>query len=91
MSFLGGGRSCVGFKFAEMEMSKSRVWAGLVLARPSERLKSFAEVMLFVLVDMFNFCPGKDEILWNMLGITTPMVDRNQLRPSMPLTITRAM
>ncbi|KAJ2915623.1 hypothetical protein MD484_g4784, partial [Candolleomyces efflorescens] len=68
MTFIGGSRSCIGFKFSQMEM----------------------KVILYVLLDQFKFHPAKQEIFWNNIGIATPSVDPNQLRPEMPLLIARA-
>ncbi|RXW23124.1 hypothetical protein EST38_g2751 [Candolleomyces aberdarensis] len=68
MTFIGGSRSCIGFKFSQMEM----------------------KAILYVLIDQFKFFPTKQEIFWNSIGISTPSVDRTQLRPEMPLLIARA-
>ncbi|KAJ2930386.1 hypothetical protein H1R20_g6714, partial [Candolleomyces eurysporus] len=68
MTFIGGSRSCIGFKFSQMEM----------------------KAILYVLIDQFKFYPTKQEIFWNSIGISTPSVDRTQLRPEMPLLIARA-
>ncbi|KAF6762416.1 cytochrome P450 [Ephemerocybe angulata] len=69
MTFIGGGRACIGFKFSEMEM----------------------KVILYVLVDFFKFELGKQEILWNIQGLTTPCVDRKELRPKLPIVVSRAI
>lgn len=67
MTFIGGGRACIGFKFSEMEM----------------------KVMLYTLIDSFKFTPSK-EIFWNRIGIATPSVEREKLRPELPLIVSRA-
>ncbi|RXW15975.1 hypothetical protein EST38_g9878 [Candolleomyces aberdarensis] len=68
MTFIGGGRACIGFKFSLMEM----------------------KVLMYVLVDQFKFTPAKQEIIWTMAGLTTPMVDRSKVQPEMPIMISRA-
>ncbi|TEB29430.1 cytochrome P450 [Coprinellus micaceus] len=67
MTFIGGGRACIGFKFSEMEM----------------------KVLLYTLIDLFKFEPSK-EIFWNHIGISTPSVEREKLRPELPLLVSRA-
>ncbi|KAJ3539879.1 hypothetical protein NMY22_g4540 [Coprinellus aureogranulatus] len=67
MTFIGGGRACIGFKFSEMEM----------------------KVMLYTLIDLFKFQPSR-EIFWNRIGISTPSVEREKLRPELPLLVSRA-
>ncbi|KAJ3547781.1 hypothetical protein NMY22_g1527 [Coprinellus aureogranulatus] len=67
MTFIGGSRACIGFKFSEMEM----------------------KVMLYTLIDLFKFQPSK-EIFWNRIGISTPSVEREKLRPELPLLVSRA-
>ncbi|RXW23112.1 hypothetical protein EST38_g2743 [Candolleomyces aberdarensis] len=68
MTFIGGGRSCIEFRFSEMEM----------------------KAIVYVLIDHFRFSPSKQEITWIMGGLTTPSVDPNQLKPQMPLLVSRA-
>ncbi|KAL0954834.1 hypothetical protein HGRIS_003778 [Hohenbuehelia grisea] len=70
MTFLGGGRSCIGFKFSQLEMSEytistfmSRVHLGIM-----------AEAVLSVMVESFVFSLPKEEIVWNMTAIATPTV-----------------
>ncbi|KAJ2930398.1 hypothetical protein H1R20_g6705, partial [Candolleomyces eurysporus] len=68
MTFIGGGRSCIGFRFSEMEM----------------------KVIVYVLIDHFKFSSAKQEITWIMGDLTSPSVDPNQLKPQMPLLVSRA-
>ncbi|KAF5336949.1 hypothetical protein D9611_002901 [Ephemerocybe angulata] len=70
MTFVGGGRACIGFKFSEMEM----------------------KVILYVIIDLFRFSlpNSKEPIFWNMIGISTPFVNKDELRPALPLVVSRA-
>ncbi|KAJ2930397.1 hypothetical protein H1R20_g6706, partial [Candolleomyces eurysporus] len=68
MTFIGGGRACIGFKFSQMEM----------------------KAIIYVLIDAFKFSLPKQEILWTMGGLSTPSADPNQLKPNMPLVVSRA-
>ncbi|KAF6762398.1 cytochrome P450 [Ephemerocybe angulata] len=68
MTFIGGGRACIGFKFSEMEM----------------------KVILYVILDLFKFGLPKEKIFWNMLGISTPSVRKEDLRPALPMIVSRA-
>ncbi|KAF6762408.1 cytochrome P450 [Ephemerocybe angulata] len=70
MTFIGGGRACIGFKFSEMEM----------------------KVILYVIIDLFRFSlpNSKEPIFWNMIGISTPFVNKDELRPALPLVVSRA-
>ena len=45
---------------------------------------------MYVLVDQFKFTPAKQEIIWTVGGFTTPSVDRNSVKPEMPIMISRA-
>lgn len=85
MTFIGGGRACIGFKFSEMEMSE---WF-ICLTYLMPMLTFDAEVMLYTLVDLFRFHPSK-EIFWNHIGISTPSVEREKLRPELPLIVSLA-
>ncbi|KAF5336859.1 hypothetical protein D9611_002889 [Ephemerocybe angulata] len=68
MTFIGGGRACIGFKFSEMEM----------------------KAILYVIVDLFKFGLPKEKIFWNMLGIATPYVTIEDVRPALPMIVSRA-
>jgi hypothetical protein len=85
MTFIGGGRSCIGFKFSQLEMSELRcppLDSGLThLILP--------EVILYSLIKQFRFSPPKEKIYWQMTFIASPTVDPElkDLRPRMPLTV----
>ncbi|KZT05458.1 cytochrome P450 [Laetiporus sulphureus 93-53] len=78
MTFLGGGRACIGFKFAEMELKQvvATLLPALSLELPSEPDES----------------GNVKEIYWKMNGLQVPVVrlpfgdDRT---PQVPLTIRR--
>ncbi|KAG6864977.1 hypothetical protein C0991_005846 [Blastosporella zonata] len=63
LTFLGGGRACIGFKFSQLEM----------------------KVILFTLISQFRFSPSKEEVVWQMTGITTPMLKKAPGKPQLPL------
>ncbi|KAG5634821.1 hypothetical protein H0H81_000603 [Sphagnurus paluster] len=63
MTFNGGGRSCIGFKFSQLEM----------------------KVVLSVMIDNFRFSPGKEEVFWEMSGITIPTLEGKPGKPVLPL------
>ncbi|KAF5316332.1 hypothetical protein D9619_006492 [Psilocybe cf. subviscida] len=68
LTFIGGGRACIGFKFSQLEM----------------------KVVLFMLVENFRFSPSKQEIVWEMNGITSPNVKGSGSKvPTMPLLVER--
>ncbi|KAF8956301.1 cytochrome P450 [Flammula alnicola] len=68
MTFIGGGRACIGFKFSQLEM----------------------KVVLLLLIESFRFSPTKDEIAWQMTGLTTPIVvGRKPEVPQLPLLVER--
>ncbi|KAE9385128.1 cytochrome P450 [Gymnopus androsaceus JB14] len=66
MTFIGGGRSCIGFKFSQLEM----------------------KVVISVLVENFKFSPSArdSEILWQMNGVTAPIVGKDN-HPQLPIGI----
>ncbi|KAF8971842.1 cytochrome P450 [Flammula alnicola] len=68
MTFIGGSRACIGFKFSQLEM----------------------KVVLLLLIESFRFSPTKQEIAWQMAGITTPIVVGNKSEvPQLPLLVER--
>ncbi|KAF8966257.1 cytochrome P450 [Flammula alnicola] len=70
MTFIGGGRACIGFKFSQLEM----------------------KVVLLLLIESFRFSPTKDEIAWQMTGLTTPIVvGRKPEVPQLPLLVERVV
>ncbi|KAG6915249.1 hypothetical protein DXG01_012523 [Tephrocybe rancida] len=70
LTFLGGGRSCIGFKFSQLEMTH-QIWP--------------AEVVLATLVSQFCFYPPEKEIVWKLTGITIPIVKGSTGKPQLPL------
>ncbi|KAJ7706342.1 cytochrome P450 [Mycena rosella] len=79
MTFLGGGRSCIGFKFAQLEMSGS-----LVHLRQLE-LKYLAEIVVCVLLRAFKFSSPDPRIKWRMNGlVAAPNVDN---QPKLPILV----
>ncbi|KAF5316331.1 hypothetical protein D9619_006493 [Psilocybe cf. subviscida] len=68
LTFIGGSRACIGFKFSQLEM----------------------KVVLFMLIENFRFSPPKQDIIWEMNGITSPNVEGNDSKmPMMPLLVQR--
>ncbi|KAF8968283.1 cytochrome P450 [Flammula alnicola] len=68
MTFIGGSRACIGFKFSQLEM----------------------KVVLLLLIESFRFSPTKQEIAWEMTGITTPIVVGSKSEvPQLPLLVER--
>lgn len=69
MTFIGGSKACIGFKFAEMEI----------------------KVILYVLIELFQFDLPKKEIFWKFTGLVSPSVDLNELKPQLPVIVSRAL
>ena len=77
MTFLGGGRACLGFKFSQLEMSAcflclSRYLSALQFTNES---LSSAEIVLSLLVKKFKFAPSGKKIIWLSQGIMQPAVE----------------
>ncbi|KAJ8073166.1 hypothetical protein PM082_020035 [Marasmius tenuissimus] len=68
MTFIGGGRSCIGFKFSQLEM----------------------KVVLYHLVEMFEFAPSGKEIYWENNVIANPTVKTERGHFQMPLKVSLA-
>ncbi|KAJ3853709.1 cytochrome P450 [Lentinula lateritia] len=85
MTFIGGGRSCIGFKFSQLEMSS------FVPVRRSLGTIAdwFTEVVISILVETFKFSPSdkESEIFWQMNGATAPVVGKDN-HPRLPINIT---
>jgi len=75
-----------GFKFSQLEMSKSFINYSLKYTRLTWR----AEVVLAVLLSTFKFEPSEaHKITWKMTGVAGPYVeDLDRKRPRMPLVMT---
>ena len=70
MTFLGGGRACVGVKFAQLQMSAFFGSATQPVTTFSHIL--ITEVVLSTLVENFTFAPGSKEIIWQLNGVIQP-------------------
>ncbi|KAJ7813896.1 cytochrome P450 [Mycena olivaceomarginata] len=93
LTFLGGNRSCIGMKFAEIELS----------ALPPPSLSPFrpnlsnppslsVETILIALVEEFEFAPapGHEEIKWRLSLVQTPALPGREHvdEPELPLLVT---
>ncbi|KAJ3913334.1 cytochrome P450 [Lentinula edodes] len=85
MTFIGGGRSCIGFKFSQLEMSSSILF-GRSLGNIADW---FTEVVISILVESFKFSPSdkEAEVFWQMNGATAPVVGKDN-HPRLPINIT---
>lgn len=85
MTFLGGGRACIGFKFSLMEMS--------AYLSPSSQPRSHscrppAEVVLYILLQSFEFARADKDIKWILSVIANPVVPSSgSSKPQMPLRV----
>ncbi|KAK1217294.1 hypothetical protein PQX77_020032 [Marasmius sp. AFHP31] len=68
MTFIGGGRSCIGFKFSQTEM----------------------KVVLFQLVEAFEFRPADKEIYWQSNPVVNPVVKGGSQAAKLPVKISLA-
>lgn len=74
MTFLGGGRSCIGFKFSQLEMSTYFLLEGCPTS--FSPLSFFpSEIVLSVLLAKFKFAPSGKRIVWLSNGIVQPAVE----------------
>ncbi|KDR76158.1 hypothetical protein GALMADRAFT_210825 [Galerina marginata CBS 339.88] len=76
LTFLAGGRACMGFKFAQLEMSKSQCFR--------------AEVVLALLLESLEFSVSDKKIFWQMNGTVTPNLHPNIIGASLPMVISLA-
>ncbi|KAG9315222.1 cytochrome P450 [Chiua virens] len=79
MTFLGGGRACIGFKFAEMEISKARRIGAMNRAdantHPSEQvLTTLVSRIHFALPSTADEDGNIKEVYWKMNGLQVPVV-----------------
>jgi hypothetical protein len=89
MTFIGGSRACIGFKFSQLEMSEFVRLSGLKIARVLNHLLS-PEIVLCVLLDKFKFnLPNDRKIFWRMTGIATPSIEGGS-KAEMPLIVSLA-
>lgn len=93
MSFLGGGRACIGFKFSQLEIS-----APFPLIEPEglNRLNLLSEIVLSLLIKRFKFSPSGKKVVWLCNGVTQPTVedpnlpDNGRLKTQLPLKVSVA-
>ncbi|KIJ98230.1 hypothetical protein K443DRAFT_104277 [Laccaria amethystina LaAM-08-1] len=88
LTFLGGGRACIGFKFSQLELSSS-------LKSPAFPLLTIitlifpTEIVISLLIRSFRFAPTKKEIFWRMSSISTPSVLGGGDKSQLPLQVSR--
>lgn len=84
MTFSGGGRACIGFKFAEMEMSM--LYLPILLLFFAHINTS--ELVLSVLLETFVFSPSSKDIFWAMSFLQSPVLKgAKSLSPQLPLKL----
>lgn len=84
MTFIGGGRACIGFKFSQLEMSSCCCLFPDMYFRPDP---PSAEVVLVMLLAKFTFAPSDQEIYWNLAGIQYPTVGNDSSQPQLPMKV----
>ncbi|PPQ92413.1 hypothetical protein CVT25_009902 [Psilocybe cyanescens] len=84
MTFMAGNRSCIGFNFAQLEMSKNSP-----VDRPMYILTSAPGVVLALFLQSFEFSLPKDkDITWNLGLLMIPVLKgSNSLESQLPLII----
>lgn len=88
MTFLGGGRSCIGFKFSELEMSACPQFSSSLIYIPMTPSRT-TEVVLTVMLERMRFTPSK-KVLWKLNGIAQPSVDDpgyDSNKPELPIKV----
>jgi hypothetical protein len=86
MTFLGGSRACIGFKFSQLEMSKRKIflcWSGLTN-------QELVEIILSLLIEAFEFKPSDKGIYWRMTNMASPTVKSGDGGTSLPLIVSLA-
>ncbi|KAL0062020.1 hypothetical protein AAF712_011098 [Marasmius tenuissimus] len=89
MTFIGGGRSCIGFKFSQLEMSMYSSSAALSKASTDVTFR-WLEVVLFQLVEAFEFRPTDKEIYWESNPVVNPVVKGGPQVAKLPIRIALA-
>ena len=87
MTFLGGGRACIGFKFSQLEMSACPYIFNInAFVQPDPALCS-TEVVLVTLLSTFTLAPSDKDVYWNLAGIQYPTIGKESLRPELPMKV----
>ncbi|KAH8986071.1 cytochrome P450-like protein [Lactarius hatsudake] len=90
MTFTGGTRACIGFKFSQLEMSKrSLVDSYRILPYLTTSLR--LEVVLSQIIPAFRFAPTGAEIVWRFGIISSPSVKGSvgTFQPKLPMIVSR--
>ncbi|KAI0631050.1 cytochrome P450 [Trametes polyzona] len=89
-TFLGGGRSCIGFMFSQLEMSEKTIIVinprSFVLLTNSNRM---AEIVLAELLANFSFELSEKPIVWSLTGVSYPSARPNSTKPELWLKVTK--
>ena len=87
MTFLGGGRACIGFKFSQLEMSACCSVLLDTCAFVLIFIPPIAEAVLVTLLSKFTFAPSDRDVYWNLAAIQYPTVGKNSTRPELPMKV----
>ncbi|KAJ3550676.1 hypothetical protein NMY22_g309 [Coprinellus aureogranulatus] len=74
MTFLGGGRACIGFKFALLEISMN---GSASFSGSADDLTP--EVVLITLLRSFRFAPTDKKIIWQLTPVIQPTTEDAEL------------
>ncbi|KAJ7274475.1 cytochrome P450 [Mycena haematopus] len=88
MTFNGGGRACIGFKFSQLEMSTLTSDSSRYLCSVGTDLLC-SEVVLCLLVERFKFSLSDKDVSWQMSSIAVPAVEGT--KPQLPLKVELAV
>ena len=75
-----------GFKFSQLEMSKSSSHRALAATTTN----ALPEVVLSELVDAFQFSPSKQSVQWRMSNIVSAYVESEPDKTQLPIVVSRA-
>lgn len=84
MTFLGGGRACIGFKFSQLEMS---AYCCLSPRCTFIYNTAFAEVVLVMLLAKFTFALSDKGVFWNLAGIQYPTASKDSVHPQLLMKV----